>query len=501
MASSRKQQRPGEPEKVEKVPERAEAEDREVDFTGPEVAPAQAQGLQESVGNAALVNMLNEHGRSMDLEPPLGSDVEVGEGGGFDFDEAFADYLAALSAKERLRGGYDVEDWRKLFGGDPDDDPPPRRPKRKRIRHLRVIASAVVPQEDDDGVPIPESLHAHSIPPLGPASDPRGDERLDALWAWLRDPIAAARANLEPEDLVKTEGPLERVATLRRFLQAEAGDPLARSLARLARPLPGQKSLASQLARAASLVELGCLVEAQALGSLSVVNRAASIALEDDCGLSARRAAAALAPRLSAERICEHALADDRAPELAVTDVIAKRGAALLEAAVTRAVRPQAIPQIDPHEPYADSDDSADASTAEIDALLGHEEPASELRFEQVAVSLEAADTLLLLAGRSQVELAACGVAVRRAGGSRPRGPVLALLRSANRRLRALARKTSEDAARVEELVGQPYDEVLAELGRRELELARDATDLARYRDSALAAIALAASGRPLEPS
>ena len=496
MASSRKQRRPGEPEKVEKAPERVEQEDQQVDFSGPEVAPDQAQGLQESVGNAALVAVLNEHGRSSELEP-VGGDVEV-EAGGFDFDEAFEDFLAALGARERLGGGYDVEDWRKLFGGDPDEDPPPRKPKRKRIRHLTVIASSMQPQEDDDGVPIPESLHTHSIPPLGAVGPPRQDEQLDALWAWIRDPIASARAALEPEDLVRDEGPLERVATLGDFLASAAAEGLARSLGRLGRPLPGQRSLASQIARAASLVEVACLVEAEAIGSLSVVNRAASIALEDDCGLTARQAAVKLAPRLNAERICRLALEEEPGPALPTTDVVEERGAALLEAAVGAAVRPQAIPPLDRHAAPGVADASADEATAGIDALLGVEEPDPTLRFEQIAVPLEAADGLLLLAGRSQVELAAAGIAVQRAGGSSPKGPVEALLRSCNLRLRDLARRTAADAAALEELVGEDYAAVHAELTEREGRLVQDAEDLLRYRDSALAAIALAASGRPL---
>lgn len=496
MASSGKQRRPGDPEKVEKVPERVESEDQQVDFSGPEVAPDQASGLQESAGNAALVAVLSEHGRSMDLEPA--QDSELSMEGGFDFDEAFEDYFAALGARERLAGGYDVEDWRKLFGGDPEEDPPPRRPKRKRIRHLKVIASAMTPQEDDDGVPIPESLHAHAIPPLGPVSEPRDDERLDALWAWIRDPIGAARANLEPEDLVKNEGPLERVASLGRFLADDAGEPLARCLGRLGRPLPGWSSLASQLARGAALVELGCLVEAQAVGSLSVVNRAASIALEDDASLTARQTAARLAPRLNAETICDEALENEPGPDLPTTDPVGKRGGALLEAALSRALQLGAIPHIDPHTPETSADLSADGTTAEIDALLGHEAPDPTLRFEQLAVPLETADALLLYAGRCQVELAAAGIAVRRAGGTAPAGAVRAMLAAANRRLREIARKTSQDAARLEELVGNDYAEISEELASREKDLATDATDLARYRDSALAAVALAASGRPL---
>lgn len=498
-SSSRKQRRADQQnaEKQEQLPDRTQQEDQQVEFTGQEVAPDQAQGLQESVGNAALVAVLNEHGRSLDTVD-VESDFEA-DGAGFDFDEAFEDFLEAIGARERLGGGYDVEDWRKLFGGDPDEDPPPRKPKRKRIRHLKVIASTAKPQEDDDGVPIPETLHMHSIPPLGPISEPMGDERLDALWAWVRDPIGAARADFEPEDLVKTpQGPLERTAALGRFLARDAGSAVARSLGRLGRPLPGSRSLASQIARAASLVELGCLIEAEAVGSLSVVNRAASIALEDDCGLTARRAAAKLAPRLDGERICQAALADESAPDLPETDVPDKRGAALLEAAAAHAVRPQAIPRIVGHTPPALADESADGSTAEIDALLGVEEPEAELGFERLAPTLEAADTMLLLAGRCQVELAAAGIAVRRAGGERPQGPVAALLRASNHRLRELAKRIATDAATLEELAGSPYAEVVEDLEVRERKLAEDSDDLVRYRDSALAAIALAGSGRPL---
>ncbi|MCP4808174.1 MAG: hypothetical protein GY913_31040 [Proteobacteria bacterium] len=470
-------------------------EDQQVEFQGPDVEPDQARGLQESVGNQALTALLNEHAQVVDLEVPEVDEEVAEEAGTFDFDEAFSDYLAAIGARERLTGGYDAEDWAKLFGGDADEDPPPRPPKRVRIRHLQQIASSMA-EDVEPEPPLPEQLEAHEVPPLGAVEEPAGDEVLDALWAWLRDPLAAAGDPLEPEDLMRRSGPLERCEVLGRFAATSCGDPVARALGRLARPLPGPDRMSSQVARAASLAQLACLVEGRDLAAPGIVNRAAAIALEDDADVTARIAArqGMATGKLAAPRILDVALEGEGRPILPTTEPARRRARGLLERALRLATKPQGIPDPPRHARAPVTDTTGDDSTAAVDALLGVEKAQNEtVAFQLLSSTLEAADELLLLAGRTQVELAAAGIAAVRGGGQAPEPRILALLTVCNRRLRQAARSLAQDAQELELLDGTPYD--ADALGEAEDKLIEGAVRLRRIRDAALSTLADAATG------
>jgi hypothetical protein len=470
--------------------------DQAPEFTSPEVDQGRASGLQGSVGNEALNSVLRAHGRVADAgqssaDVDQGSEVELEGGGGLEFDEAFADYLSAIGARERGGSGWDAEDWRKLYGG--DADPPPPQPRRvSRFRRVPKIIS-MMRRDEDELEPDLRELPEEQLPPLRAPEEPRGDERLDALWSWLRDPLASAGKDLQPEDLVQREGGLERCATLGRFLQGSAGDRLARVLGGLARPLPGSRSKASVTARAACLAELGLLREAERLGSLEVANRAACLALESDAPQHARAAARAgrQQHKMAADGVLEVALGDEVPPVLAAltTD---RRGRALLESGLRFAVAPQALPALPPHTGPMRLDTSSDPSTASIDELLGGrpEGQGDRLTFEHLASPLEAADTLLLLAGRSQVELAAAGLAVLRGAGRRNQARILARLRIANARLRELARRTAGLTGRLEEQVGGRYEDVCERVERLEAELEEQRRGIFQVREGLLELLA-----------
>ncbi len=478
------------------------------------MGPETATSLQSNVGNASLAAMLSDSGRleNPGLELEAEQEVEVDQDEAkTGVDEAFNDLLGALGARESLVASADLEDWQRLFGGDPDEEPPP---DRRAPRIPRMLAPPVAPaqqQPEDPQVPLLHDIPL-AMPPLGEVQAPEGDEHFDALWAWLRDPHGAVDAEFEPEGLVDDEGSLSRIADLATFVQRAFRSPLARSLASLGRPLPGGPGLAGQVARAGALVELGALCEPI---PVKIANRACACALESDAPVHARASARLCMEerRLRADLICEVALYAEAEgePDLAAIPTPSERCQALLAAGLEAAADPQPIPNPGRHAERHPDDSTGDNSTAEIDDLLrqltGATPPSSELDYDLLGPVLKGADRQLLYAGRTQVELAAAGIALRRVAGRQAREPVRHLLLAVDRELRDVARRTATTLQELERLIGHGLESARPELDAGELRLDNLAARLRRLREAGFEALgtrhaeSLSQGARSEEPS
>ena len=513
MASSRQrrpQQKAPTPEnqelqKQEQLPENEQLQQ------GPEMAPETATSLQSSVGNASLNAMLGSAGRmeapelESEQEVEVDQEVEEAKTGA---EEAFADLLGAMGARESMVASADVDDQQRLFGGDPTDEPPPARRAPRLPQYMEApVIPAIAPTDEDPEEPVVHEMPLE-MPPLGPVHAPSGDERLDALWAWLRDPYAAVGEDFEPESLVDDEGSLARVAHLAGFVERAFRSPLARSLASLGRPLPGGPGLAGQVARAGALVELGVLCEPV---PVAIANRACACALENDAPIHARAAARLCMEerRLRADLVTEVALYGeaDREPLIAAIDHPDDRGLALLAAGLATAANPAPIPSPGRHaRPHA-PDSTADGSTEDIDALLmemtGGLPPSTEVDYQVLGPVLQGADNQLLFAGRTQVELASAGIALRRVAGREARDPVRQLLLAADRELRDIARQTALTSQQAEAQIGQPVEAARPHLEEAEHRLEALTARLRRLREACFEALAtrhLAPEPKPPPP-
>jgi tetratricopeptide (TPR) repeat protein len=514
MASSREMRRRLE-QQAAKGAEDQSAQDQKqaldaVQDLGQDMGAEQAASLQSTVGNADLSALLKDAGRTESVataheeeqeeeqEQDFGEELE-----GTGLEESLGDFLAGAGARESLVSGAGVEELSVLFGGDPEDEPPPRPPKVRFNRRLAPMGPGMRRDEDEEA-PWQGELDASDLPPLERPGAPQGDERLDALWAWLQDPSASALPDLSPEALVDVPGALERCQTLGRFLAGACRDPLARALARMARPLFSSDSLADHVALAALMAEQAALVEARSAG-LPATNRACALALEDDAPAVARRAARICMEQRKLQALLVSDVAMHNEPDTPLRDLTecSQRGRRLIEAALRFACPGAPIPDPGTHAAPSPDDGSADASTAEVDALLaellGDDAGPERLSDRHLEPWIRASDGLLLQAGRAQVELGAAAIAVRRVTGARPR--VAVLLKRADKELRQTARQVTRAQNRAEALLGKPYDQAVAPLQRQEQALI-DLADRARsLRDAVTESLAWAAVGmRPSTP-
>ncbi|MCB9760849.1 MAG: hypothetical protein H6739_13510 [Alphaproteobacteria bacterium] len=496
--------------KTETLPDQVAEEVQEVLTGDTEVSPDKAKHLQPQVGNQALVNLLRRAGRLENQGPQVEVEVEeeqeqeqdqeadLDEAGHESLEAAFAASLAGGSMSSGQ--GMEGEDWEHDYGGDDDAPPPPPRRRRefRRERRRRVTMSRDRKQDDaqdaDEG-----DLSELRLPPLSHPDDPRLDERMDALWGWLRDPLELSRAPLEPEDLVDCPPALARCIAMGRFLTDAGRTPLARSLAALSGPLPGSTSLAGHVARASAVATVAALVEAETTG-LHAVNKAATVALEDDAVEHGRAAARTCIrqARLAAHFIFDEATRDEEGQPPArkpPPHAPPRRALGLLHAALDRVVGPGHLPA-GPRFPRADGgDDTADDSTAELDALLqqltGGLVPDDDPRVERDAVikMVNGIEELVNAAGRTQIDIAAAAIAVERATDTRIRPRVRGLLRAADRELRQLARDALGAGRQIQALVDQPLELAQPTLDDGEVRLESVAGRLLRLRESSFAAL------------
>lgn len=464
------------------------------------MGPDSATSLQESVGNEALNAMLADVGRvegpeleeEQEQEQEQEQDQDQDQESDTGMDEGFSDLLGSLGARESMVASADVQDWERMFGGDPDEEPPPER----RVHRIPdALKPPVQPAQADAALaPKKKKELALALPPLGELGQAERDERFDALWAWLRDPYAAVDPGFEPESLVDDEGSLARVTALSRFVRGHFRSPLARAMASLGRPLPGGPGMAGQVARAGAVVELGALCEPVVV---EVANRACAAALETDAPVHARSAARLCMEerKLRADLVTEVALyaEAEHEPDLLPLPSLDERAEALLAAGLAAAACLAPIPNPGRHAERSRPDNTGDASTAELDALLmeltGGQLPSNEVDYEVLGPILKGADNQLLFAGRAQVELAAAGIALRRVAGRGAREPVRHLLFAVDRELRDIAKSTARASQHLERLIGDDLDNARAEIHTSELELDALAARLRRVREAAIEAL------------
>lgn len=446
-----------------------------------------AQRLQKTVGNQALNNIMNRNNpasQGADLsvemeqeeEQQQESEEELGdkEEEGAEHEESQRAFGGSGGGGAGGAGG-DPWDLENLFGGDdePDDSGKPRRKRRMRGSPIRNFpglgAQDLLPPKPGDAV---DEAHINEIEarlgPLGAATARWGDAIYQAVEPALVDPrLLGRRSAIEPEDLVDTTGvmdPLGRPAEIGRFLMDAADGLLSRSLARvLAGPsaalLVGSTGHAGAAARLASLT-----VSVEALeGGGAALDRAAAVALRRDAWPTAMQAASGVDAfgRLRAPQLLQNILgaagAGDELPPAAEEPT--PIGGRALDRIVPSGATPT-IPGLDLS--FIPSLPEEDEAVSAIDALLarmtngpevGDLPPDPNLSIAQVSPVLEAATGLVNALSRTQVELTAAALAVRRV---HPRAPVKGVLVRADEALAQIARAVVGAGRKLERLVGQP---------------------------------------------
>ncbi|MFT5586279.1 MAG: tetratricopeptide (TPR) repeat protein [Cognaticolwellia sp.] len=466
----------------------------------------QASQLGSAVGNSDLQRMLNDSGRmTRGGEQETGQGLEE-EGGSLEAEEGFAEFLEGMTLGAHQSGARDGADLNRLLGGDPEDEGPPRPQKSNTSRQNRIPRGA---ERDQGAAPSEmEDLLQEELPPLADAGTPMKDERLGALWPWIQRASAFARPHLRPEDL-SDAGVHGRPQRMGAFLAKAGSAPLTRWLATLARPMPGPisggvssgsvSSGSATLARAVLFAELAALSEARLL-PLAVVDRACALVLEDDVAARARKAAKICLEqrKLRGSLVLEVALHGQELGQSPPLPAPGLRGLQLLEAALREDAEPQAIVTPGRHGAPMDTDLSADSATEAIDALMANllgGEPAPRMSEERVALVLDGADDLLLVAGRTQIELAAAAIAVSRISGAPVQAKVMGAMRATDRELRLSAREIAMASGAVDQVIGLPYPEAQAAVREAEGQLESLAARLRRLREAGLGTLAWASTG------
>lgn len=469
----------------------------------------QASQLGSAVGNADLQRMLNESGR---MQRGGEQQSEVGleeEGGSLEAEEGLAEFLEGMTSGAHQGGARDGTDMQRLLGGDPEDEGPPRPQKSNASRQHRIPRGA----ERDEGAAPPEmeDLLNEELPPLADPHPPMGDERLEALWPWIQRASAFARVEMRPEHLVQDAGVHGRPQRMGRFLSDFGSAPLTRWLGTLARPLPGPDSGSATLARAVLFAELAALSEARRL-PLAVVDRACALVLEDDVAARSRKAAKLCLEqrKLRGSLVLEVALHGETLRASPPLPSPGLRGLQLLEAALKEDAQPQAIVDPGRHGAPFNPDMSADSATEAIDALMANllgGEPAPRMSEDRVAPVLDGADDLLLVAGRTQIELAAAAIAVSRICGAPVQTHVMGAMRATDRELRQSAKEIAMASGKVDGVIGLPYPQAQGPVREAEATLESLAARLRRLREAGLGTLAWASTGasatrtpRPLAP-
>ncbi len=445
-----------------------------------------AQRLQKSMGNQALNNIMNRNtpaaqgaDLSVEMEEEEAEQQEAEEELG-DKEEEGAEHeesqraFGGTGGGGGAGGGGDPWDLENLFGGEDDDDGSGKPRKRRRMRGspIRNIpglgAQDLLPPKAKDAI---EEADLEAIGArLGPLGEVTrwGDALYQAVEPALMDPARLGRRSaLEPEDLVDSTGvldPLGRPAEIGRFLMEAADGLLTRSLARVLGG-PSAALLVEATGHAGAAARLASLcVSVEALEGGGVpLDRAAAVALRRDAWPVAMEAASGVdafgrlrAPQLLQSILGAQAGSDELPPPKEEPLPIGGRA---LTRVIPQSVTPD-IPGVDLSEiPTMPEEEEA---VAAVDALLARLTggadvadlpPDPSLSIGHVSPVLEAATGLVNALSRTQVELTAAALAVRRV---HPRAPVRPVLLRADEGLAQLARTVVGAGRRLERLVGQP---------------------------------------------
>ena len=483
------------PESKKEEPEK-QAPEHEQELGKDVGSQEQATQLGNAVGNSDLQRMLNESGRmTRGGEQETGQGLEE-EGGSLELEEGLAEFLEGMTSGAHQGGARDGGDLNRLLGGDPEDDGGPRPQKSNSTRQHRIPRGA---ERDPGERPAEmEDLLNEELPPLAAPGPPKQDERLGALWPWIQRAGAFANPKLRPEDLSHA-GVHGRPQRMGAFLARAGSAPLTRWLATLARPLPGPSSGSATLARAVLFAELAALAESR-LVPLQVVDRACALVLEDDVAARARRAAKVCLEqrKLRGSLVLEVALHGQELGQSPPLPTPGLRGLQLLEAALLEGSGAQAIVTPGRHGAPQDLDLSADSATEAIDALMANllgGEPAPRMSEDRVTPVLDGADDLLLVAGRTQIELAAAAIAVSRISGASVQPSVMGAMRATDRELRLSAKEIALASGEVDAVIGLPYPDASAAVRQAEDKLESLASRLRRLREAGLGTLAWASTG------
>jgi len=519
ISTGGKKQRPGQKSgghQGRAADRRIEAQDQSRLEEEAELDQQRANSLQSGVGNQGLLALMNKG--AAEQAPSTGVEIEIEEEGAeFEADQEVEEVETQEATIIDTSGVPDLPDddapmWgNKELGGDDEPPKPPkkrRRPRRRRRLPEPLPDDPIDPSSEDPGADVSEELQlAQRAAPLQRPSELLGDEVHDALWGWLQDPAQAAKAELEPEDLIGLDPvhPLARCGTAGALLAAASPSVSGRALGQLTRPLPGTPGLSGQVARAAALATLGQAITARQTG-VQAANRAISLVLEDDALPRARRVAWELARqgRMWAPAIFEGCIRPARPEPLDDGGLGAgPAGAALLTTALGLVAGPWGSQEVPPC-PRIRDPAGGDPELAWLDAILAGGGPETDPRvldYAELAAVIQGVRGAVRAAARLQVELAAAATSAWRVAGDGVRLQLRGVLRALWRELGIVARGALATTQTLEKQVGRPHSELGATFDQADGELGSLTRRLTHLRQDGLAALAsvLAQGTRPVE--
>ena len=423
----------------------------------------QALGMQPHMGNMAIQDLMDrlsevdlaleafeedqelEQDEELDLEAALeGLGIGGGGGGG---------------------SGSSGNPWEMsfFFGGDDDDDELKRLIRRKRNRqkeNFLHIPDIIEEEEFEHSFELNQLLEMLPIPEQGQRL---GDSRYFAVEAALTETEQLCCQSLLPEDLKLRHGvadPIRTPVEIGRFLHKSGHSPYSRSLAMLiAGPNPAlvapQGGFSTATARIAALAVCSEIAE----GPPQKVDSAVSLSLRQEVWQEAVNAARVLSHRgaLNAPSICAHILSQNIDNQRETLPTPSPLGGQALqnilpeEIGFTKPTIALKSPEKDEKDPLLFLLDSA------VRARTNYVPPPTTLENEAIQPALNTANRLLSALGRTQVELAAAAVALKRI---EPGCCVADTLKEADNMLRSLAQGVVKSGKQLEALKGQPYKKV-----------------------------------------
>jgi hypothetical protein len=456
----------------------------------------QAFGLQPHMGNMAIQDLMDklsevdqaldayeeEHEltqeEDLDLEAAL-EGQSIGGGGGGNAGGA--------------GGSGNPWDMSFFFGGDDDDEEIEQLLKRKRNRqkeNLLHVGDIIEEEEFEYQHELGEILGMLPTPKQGKRS---GDALYQAVEASLQSPELLCSQSLLPEDLRMRRGvadPIRTPVEIGRFLSSSSRTPLARSLAELiAGPASSlvapQGGFSTAIARIATLAVCAEVAE----GGASATDKAVSLSLRQEVWQEAVAAARSLAQKgaLNAPDICAFVLKEDirlQKEELPIPSALG--GAALKnilpeEMGFTRPTLALKPPEKVETDPLLFLLDSA------VRERTNYTPPSSSLENQAIQPALQIANRLLSALGRTQVELAAAAIALRRI---EPSCRIVGTLQQADTLLRGLAQGVVKSGKILESLKNKPLSEVKPQAEKAITSLAETIPALRSLRNWGLSTLA-----------
>lgn len=470
-----------------------------------------ATGLQASLGNQSILNLLNNLNQTASAVDAL----DQGEEESADLElEVESDEDLERDAELRQVGGggggggagapsdspWDVG---VLFGGEDDPDAPaqPRRRRRRQGQQGPADLEGIFDGPEEDAArpaATAEMSAALGLPPDAP-TERWGDSELEAIELPLREAVRLEGRTLSLDTLEAITGrddPLHRATAIGRFLSHGRGELGFAAL--LAGPasglLPESAGFASAAARLATLAicaerEEGGGIDTDRAAQLAMCTRAWPRAMA--AARQAARESKLHAPLIAARALGLPGLPPDARLALPPPSVLGGRA---LEAAIPLGFIPP-VPALvlpDPPSPTAEADPELSAIDAVLARFTGGLDPAALpppplLSAAAINPLLGCANALMNALGRAQVEMAAAAVAVRMV---RDDAPIRATLNTADKALRELARGVVLAGRQLEKLRGKHLRRARepAEKAAEALQRSRDA--LASLRAWAMATLA-----------